>query len=175
MRGHPQPKNHPYQHYFPKPELRSPMNILALDLGTSCGFACTCGTSGVWDLKPKSHESSGQRYVKFSNHLDYHNQHCEIIEIVYEEVKYHRAVDAAHVYGGLEAILQDFCIDRLIEYRGIGVTTIQKAATGRGMAPKGQKKKLMFDAAVKQFKGTNVTSEDQADALWILHTATKKS
>lgn len=150
------------------------MSILALDLGTKCGWACTCGRSGVWDLKPKSHESSGQRYVKFQLHLALHHYICPITDIVYEEVKYHRAVDAAHVYGGLEAILQSFCLDRLLEYRGIDVATIQKEATGRGMAPKGQKKKLMFDAAVEKFKGINIISEDHADALWILHTATKK-
>lgn len=150
------------------------MSILAIDLGTKCGYACTCGYSGVWNLKPKSHESSGQRYVKFEQYLRIHYNSCPspISEIVYEEVKRHRGTDASHVYGGLEAILQAFCIDRLIEYRGIGVSTIQRAATGRGMAPKGTKKKLMFDAAVEKFKEVNVISDDHADALWVLYTAT---
>lgn len=151
------------------------MNLLALDLGTKCGFACSCGKSGVWDLKPSSCESSGQRYVKFNLHLVTHHLFCGFQEVAYEEVKYHRGTDAGHVYGGLEAILQAFCIDRLIEYRGIGVSTIQREATGRGMAPKGQKKKLMFDAAVQMFKGTNVIDDNHADALWILRTATKKT
>jgi crossover junction endodeoxyribonuclease RuvC len=151
------------------------MNTLALDLGTKCGYACTCGASGVWCLKPKSHESSGQRYVRFKAHLDAHTVFCTLKEVVYEEVKYHRGTDAGHVYGGLEAILQAFCIDRLIEYRGIGVSTIQRAATGRGMAPKGKKKQMMFDAAVEKFKGINVINEDHADALWILHSATNQA
>jgi crossover junction endodeoxyribonuclease RuvC len=150
------------------------MNILALDLGTKCGYACSCGASGVWCLKPKSHESSGQRYVRFKAHLEAHGFFCDFNEVIYEEVKYHRGVDAGHVYGGLEAILQAFCIDRLIEYRGIGVSTIQRQATGRGMAPKGQKKKLMFDAAVKKFRTINVIDDNHADALWILDCALHK-
>ncbi len=149
------------------------MNTLALDLGTQCGFACSCGKSGVWNLKALSSESIGQRYVKFQHHLETHFRACYIIEIVYEEVKFHRGVDAAHVYGALEGLLQKFCIDNEIEYRGIGVSTIQKVATGRGMAPKGQKKKMMFEAAVREFKSVNIISEDHADALWILQAATK--
>lgn len=151
------------------------MKILSLDLGTKCGFACSCGLSGVWDLKPTSSESSGQRYVKFNRCLFDHSMLCGFSEIVYEEVKNHRGIDAGHTFGGLEAILQAFCLDRLIEYRGVGVQTIQKHATGRGMAPKGQKKKLMFDAAVLKFKGVHVKDDNHADALWLLDLATNQA
>lgn len=146
------------------------MTILALDLGTSCGWACQ-NKSGTWNLKPSSSESAGERYRKFRYELQMAFMLFGFEYVVYEEVKYHRATDAAHVYGALEGTLQTFCLDYKLEYRGIGVTTIQKHATGRGMAPKGQKKKMMFDAAVKAFPTHNVTTEDQADALWILDCA----
>lgn len=144
----------------------SALRVLALDLGTKCGWAANYGhpSSGVWDLKPRMTESAGLRYVKFKEHLlaawpDF---------IVYEEVKYHRAVEAAQTFGGFQAILQSYCLDALIEYRGVPVSVIQKHATGRGMAPKGQKKKIMYDLAVQKFKGTNVIDDNQADALWLL-------
>ena len=46
------------------------MNILAFDLGTKCGWALSPESSGVWCLKPSTHESSGQRYFKFREHLN---------------------------------------------------------------------------------------------------------
>lgn len=143
------------------------MNILALDLGTKCGWACG-NSSGTWNLKPSSSESAGERYRKFKANLAQAYTYYKFDYVTYEEVKYHRATDAAHVYGALEGFLQVFCIDHGIEFKGVGVTTIQKHATGRGMAPKGQKKQIMFDAAIKLFPQHNVTTEDQADALCLL-------
>lgn len=150
------------------------MNILAIDLGTKSGYAHTLGQSGIWNLKPLSCQSAGQLYVNLLLKLDDLVTITPTDVVVYEEVKAHRAVDAAHVFGGLEATLQAFCINNNIQYRGVAVSTIQKHATGRGMAPKGQKKKLMKDAAILKFKGTNVIDDNHADALWLLDYATKK-
>lgn len=149
------------------------MNILALDLGTKCGWAYQTEanmSSGVWNLKASSSESIGERYQKFRHALEHING--RIHYVVYEEVKFHRATDAAHVYGGFEAILQSFCLDHKIEYQGVGVSTIQKHATGRGMAPKGKKKELMFQAAVNKYKSVNVIDDNHADALCLLSWAT---
>lgn len=144
------------------------MNILALDLGTKCGWASNYlkPSSGVWDLKNKLTESIGMRYIRFGGYLS----NCGLADIVvYEEVHNHRAVDAAHVFGGLQAILQTFCLESKIEYRGIGVGTIKKWATGNGNA----KKDAMICAAALKFKGVNVIDDNHADALWLLDYATK--
>ena len=112
------------------------MNILAFDLGTKCGWALSPESSGVWCLKPSTHESSGQRYFKFREHLNQIFLFNKIDLVVYEEVHAHIGVEAAHVYGGLVAILQSVCINNGIEYRGVSVQAIKKHATGKCNAKK---------------------------------------
>ena len=140
------------------------MNILALDLGTKCGWAVSNGKNGVWNLKPTTNESAGERYRKFMDRL----YHCwfeeNITYVVYEEVHMHTAVDAAHVYGGLVAILQCFCLEHKLEYRGVGVGTIKKHATGNGNATKD----MMVAAAIRKYKSVNIIDDNHADALHLL-------
>lgn len=144
------------------------MNILALDLGTKCGWASFNGESGVWDLKPKVTESAGQLYRNFKFRLE--SRLClqpyvtPFDFVVYEEIHYHRAVDAAHVFGGLQAILQSHCLETGIEYKGVGVSTIKKHATGKGSA----KKEDMICAAALKWPSVHIQSDDHADALWLL-------
>lgn len=149
------------------------MNILALDLGTKCGWA-TKEESGVWDLKPKTTESAGERYRKFRYHLERRLISPWIVPfdyVVYEEVHSHAGVDAAHVFGGLQAILQCICLENKIEYRGVGVGTIKKHATGKGNA----KKDDMICAAALQFKNIDIIDDNHADALWLLDLAIVQS
>ena len=137
------------------------MSILALDLGTKCGWA-TEEDSGVWNLKPSTHESAGERYRKFQDLLE--NLLWEIDYVVYEEVHAHIGVEAAHVYGGLVAVLQCECLKKEISYRGIGVQTIKKHATGHGNA----KKDDMLIAATLKFPHINIIDDNHADALHLL-------
>ena len=144
------------------------MNILALDLGTKCGWACQ-ETSGVWDLKPTTNESAGERYRKFKQYLERVIRERNIGFIVYEEVHAHIGVDAAHIYGGFVAILQSVCIDWKIEYGGVGVQTIKKHATGSGNAKKDD---MIFSASMK-FPKINIIDDNHADALHLLDYAQK--
>jgi crossover junction endodeoxyribonuclease RuvC len=50
----------------------------------------------------------------------------------------HMSTDAAHVHGGLLAVMQAECEARQLPYAGIPVGTIKKAATGKGNAGKGE-------------------------------------
>ena len=138
------------------------MNILALDLGTKCGWANSNGKSGVWDLKPSTHESAGERYRKFQKILE--DPMLDVDIVVYEEVHAHIGVEAAHVYGGLVAILQAYCIKYCTEYKGVSVQTIKKHATGNGNA----KKDDMIVAATLKFSKVNVIDDNHADALHLL-------
>lgn len=150
------------------------MTILALDLGTKCGWAALYDLSGgeisvesgVWNLQPSKFESAGQRFVKFKKALHTNSGLWKLV--VYEEVRAHVAVDAAHIYGGLMAILQEFCIARGIEYKGVPVGTIKKYATGKGNA----KKPDMILAANRLFPSINVLDDNHADALCLLAWAT---
>ena len=69
----------------------------------------------------------------------------------------------------LQAILQTTCLTLAIEYKGVGVGTIKKHATGNGHA----KKDAMIMAASLKFKGTNVIDDNHADALHLLDYAQK--
>lgn len=137
------------------------MNILALDLGTKCGWACNPWWNGVWYLKPSTHQSAGERFRKFKLELLTLRANQDIKYVVYEEVHKHLGVEAAHIYGGLVAVLQEWCLDSSIEYRGVGVGTIKKHATGKGNADK----KAMIAAAIKLFPKINVLDDNHADAL----------
>jgi Holliday junction resolvasome RuvABC endonuclease subunit len=143
------------------------MNILALDLGTKCGWARQTD-SGVWNLKAKATESIGQRYLNFKKQLNFYSTNINLI--IYEEVIYHCATEAGRVFGGFQAILQTFCLEESIEYKGVNVSTLKKYATGKGNA----KKDDMICAASLKFKGINVIDDNHADALWLLDYATKK-
>ena len=144
------------------------MNILALDLGTKCGYASK-NNSGVWHLKPSTHESAGERYRKFGMLLREHISVNCIDFVVYEEVHRHIGTEAAHVYGGLVAILQCVCAEHMVEYKGVGVGTIKKHATGSGSASKEE----MVKSAIQKMKSVNVIDDNHADALHLLDYAQK--
>ncbi len=154
------------------------MNILALDLGTKCGYSVhkpelsnpTRGNlSGVWNFAASRFDSHGQKFVGFKNALHEMFLMEDIKFVVYEEVRAHIAVDAAHSYGGFLAILQSVCLEHKVEYKGVPVGTIKKYATGKGNA----KKPDMIVAASRLFPSINVIDDNHADALCLLSWATK--
>lgn len=136
--------------------------ILALDLGTKCGWAITAHESGVWDLSPRRFEGSGMRFVTFRQHL---RKVLEGIDLVYfEEVRKHMGVDAAHVYGGLMAVVTEECETRKIPYQGVPVGTVKKWACGRGNADK----LAMIEAAKLKWPQVRIIDDNHADALHIM-------
>lgn len=138
------------------------VRVLALDLGTKCGWAISAHESGVWNLSPRRFEGSGMRFVTFRQNL---RKVLEGIELVYfEEVRKHMGVDAAHVYGGLMAVLTEECELRKIPYQGIPVGTIKKHATEKGNADKA----AMILAAKRLYPGIEVQDDNHADALCLL-------
>lgn len=146
------------------------MITVSIDPGTRCGWAVLDAmgqriASGDWDLSPRRHESAGMRFVKFERSLlDVLNTYPDCI-VAYEEIRRHAGVDAAHVYGGIIATLQRVCLTRPagpIEYVGVPVGTVKKRATGKGNASK----EAMIAAAEARW-GVAVSSDNEADALWI--------
>ena len=140
--------------------------ILAIDPGTQCGWALFDKgqrlASGVWDLKPARHESAGMRWFKLQSSLSQiQRANGGISLVVYEEVRRHLGVDAAHIYGGIIAHIQSWCHASKIDHTAIPVGTIKKHATGKGSA----KKDAMVAAA--QAKWPGITDDNEADACWI--------
>ena len=142
--------------------------VLAIDPGTSCGWAVLdwAGnrvSSGVWDLAPRRHEGGGMRYLRLRRYLSQVRATFELDAIGYEEVARHRGVAAAHVYGGIVAVVQEFAESSSIPYRGYPVGTVKRMATGRGNASKSD----MMAAAVQRFGIPDDATDDEADALWV--------
>jgi len=142
------------------------MSKLALDLGTTTGFAWTaangCVVSGTWDLRPKKFEGGGFRFIKFQTQLDaLHAQH-PITMVWFEAVRRHIGTDAAHIYGGLLGKLQEWCDSRGVPYEGVPVQTIKKEWTGKGNA----KKDAMIGECLE--RGFEPADDNEADAIALL-------
>jgi Holliday junction resolvasome RuvABC endonuclease subunit len=167
--------------------------VLGIDLGTSCGWALLKGGeregSGVWDCKPKRHESAGWRPRRFAYYLSLNLQTLKdrneidegTVVVAYEAVERHLGTSAAHVYGELRGVLWRECGEAAIDYAGFGVGTIKKVATGKGVANKAAmctaaRAKWGVDlyAAKGDEKPGSKANEDEADALWIAQTAWEK-
>jgi crossover junction endodeoxyribonuclease RuvC len=147
--------------------------LLALDLGTTTGFALrdlksSTIISGIWSLKNSRFEGGGMRYLRFRKHLSEVQSAGPLTQVAFEEVRRHQGVDAAHVYGGLLATLTSFCEEHEVPYEGVPVGTIKKFWTGKGNASKDQ----MIEAA--RLHGYSPVDDNEADAIAILHLKAKE-
>ena len=140
--------------------------VVALDLGTSMGWALRLGTdthSGTVSFRPSRYDGGGMRYLRFRSWLDQLAVEHMLPEAVYfEEVRRHAATDAAHVFGGLLATLTAWCEERCIPYQGVPVGTWKRHACGKGNASKDD-----VVAAIRE-RGFNPTDDNEADAIAIL-------
>jgi Holliday junction resolvasome RuvABC endonuclease subunit len=149
--------------------------VLALDLGTCTGWALQerggriC--SGSQPFRPQRYEGGGMRFLRFQRWLTELSQsHTSpaqplIDQVVFEEVRRHAGVDAAHAYGGFLGQLGSFCEHHRIPYQGVPVGTIKRFITGKGNASKEQ-----VIAAVRDL-GHSPVDDNEADALALLHWA----
>ena len=141
-------------------------SILALDLGTSMGWALRLGTethSGTVSFRPSRYDGGGMRYVRFRAWLDQLAADAGPISAIhFEEVRRHIGTDAAHLYGGFLATLTACCEQRSIAYQGVPVGTIKRHVTGKGNADK-----AAVIAAIRA-RGFDPADDNEADALAIL-------
>lgn len=141
--------------------------ILALDLGTTMGWAIRLGGGGVHSgtvsFRPSRYDGGGMRYLRFRSWLDGFAADAGGPGAVYfEEVRRHVGTDAAHLYGGFLATLTAWCEQRGVAYEGVPVGTIKRFITGRGNADK-----AAVIAAVRS-RGFAPADDNEADALAIL-------
>jgi Holliday junction resolvasome RuvABC endonuclease subunit len=152
------------------------MTILAIDPGTACGWAvrhsATDYDSGVWDLSAKRHEGGGMRFLRCRQAVREAIRMFKPTIVAYEEVRRHMGVDAAHVYGGIVAVISSECEahDPPIPYRGFPVGTVKKLATGKGNADKA----AMLAAARLRWPAREWDDDNEADARFIAETAAKE-
>lgn len=144
------------------------MSILALDLGTTTGWALKENdhiVHGFESFKDTRFSGGGMRYLRFHKWLVGVNCATPLTEVYFEEVRAHEGTDAAHVYGGFLATLTKFCEQMEIPYEGKSVGTIKKFWCKKGNAGK----QMMIEEANR--RGFKVTDDNEADALAILHLA----
>ena len=98
--------------------------------------------------------------MKFREQL---NRLSGIGEVVFEGVRRHRGVDAAHVYGGLLATLTAWCEEHQIPYDARSVQAIKIFSAGKGNADK-----AAVITAVEGW-GFRPKNDNEADALALLH------
>lgn len=141
--------------------------ILALDLGTTTGWALRLATGqilhGSVSFRPSRFDGGGMRFVRFSAWLDALFADAGGFEAIYfEEVRRHLGVDAAHLYGGFLATLTAWCEHRAIAYQGVPVGIIKLHATAKGNAGK--------DAVIAAVtaRGFNPKDDNEADAIALL-------
>ena len=157
----------PMQDIRPEKGAVSTSCILALDLGTTTGWALrrhdSLITSGTVSFKPSRYDGGGMRYLRFTNWLtELDRLSGPVAAIWFEEVRNHKGVDASHVFGGLLATLTAWAELRGIPYSGVPVGTIKKHAAGKGNAPKA----AMIAAA--RARGFLPADDNEADAIAIL-------
>lgn len=151
----------------------TPCAILALDLGTTTGWALSLPdrsvTHGYVSFKPQRFEGGGIRYLRFRRWLDElltttaPSSGVSGLDAVYfEEVRRHLGVDAAHAYGGFLATLTSWCEHQKIPYQGVPVGTIKRHVTGKGNAGKSAMVSAM------RARGYLVADDNEADALAVL-------
>ena len=146
--------------------------ILALDLGTTTGWALRGSdgtiTSGSTSFRPQRFEGGGMRFLRFKRWLtDIKQCNDGIDQMVFEEVRRHVGVDAAHAYGGFLATLTAWCEHHGIPYQGVPVGTIKKHATGKGNASKDE-----MVASVRA-RGHAPADDNEADAIALLYLASE--
>lgn len=148
-------------------------NLLALDLGRKTGWALLTPSgihSGVEEFKPSRFESSGMALLRFRSFLSSINGQSNGLGLcVFEEVRRHKGTTAAHTYGEFLGQLKAWADEDSIKvpYLGVPVGTIKKFATGKGNANKA----MVIKAVQEKFGHPDVTDDNEADALALLHWA----
>jgi hypothetical protein len=144
-----------------------PTTILALDLGQRTGWALAVPdggiTSGTEAFRHDRWQGGGIKFLKFKRWLTELKGCAGGLDlIVFEEVRRHLGVDAAHSMGGWLAILTAWCEHHGIAYEGVPVGTIKRHIAGKGNADK-----AAVIAAVKAL-GFDPQDDNEADALALL-------
>jgi Holliday junction resolvasome RuvABC endonuclease subunit len=141
------------------------MKVVAFDLGTTVGYASKGDTiqSGVAKFSQDRFAGGGARYLAFKKWLVNYLLENKPEEVVFEKVHRHAGTAAAHVYGGLCAILMAECERVEIPYQGYDVGAIKKFWTGKGNA----KKPAMIAEAKR--RGFDPADDNEADALAMVH------
>lgn len=157
--------------------------ILALDLGTHCGWAYRSKagkiSAGTWTLatdraiteagKARMDRKLDPRIPTFYRHLtDLLNLEGLIEFMVFEDVQFSRYTQQTQLWSSFRAVAWLFAYLHRIKTDCIPVTTLKQFATGSGAADKD----FMMRTAAKLFPTVEIVDDNCADALHLLQWAT---
>lgn len=151
------------------------MKILAIDIGTKCGWAYSNGKhgrmggySGTWDLSVKRDESAGMRLIRLYGKLREVHESQGLDLIVFEAIRYAgpRMGGSMVVMAEMQGVIKQFCEEHGVPYRGVSSTEIKKHATGKGNSNKA----AMKVAAIVKWGQVRLEDcdDNEIDAMWIL-------
>jgi hypothetical protein len=138
-------------------------NILALDLGTTTGWALRENgqvSSGSVSFKPAHFDSGHSRYTRFRRWLGTKGN-CAVDEVIFEAVRRQTAQSPPKLWR-LHGDPQTWCVQEH-SFEGVPVGTIKKFATGNGNAPKSAM------VAAMEERGHKPKDDNEADALALLY------
>ena len=146
----------------------SPMRILALDLGSTTGWAISGSPplTGRWEVRAGNGESPGMRLIRFRADLNRILEAYPDLKLLVVEKVHVRYATAALSLGELVGRVKEWAAEKGIELTWVPASTVKKFATGRGQADKA----AMMAAATA--KGWFYHGDDnEADARWLLEYA----
>jgi len=143
-------------------------SLLALDLGTRCGWAISDETgnirSGEWNLAKLGRAREGLRFLLFRSSLIDARDTYGVDQVTYEEVTFPSSGwRATQLYGGWKAILLAWCETHKIPCAPVHTGKLKKFWSGSGRAGK----ETMIDVA--RALGHAPASDNEADAIAILY------
>lgn len=140
------------------------MALLALDLGSHCGFAVFKDNeiiSGTKKLRIDK-KKIGWRFLEFRNWILQTIVTHDIREVYFERVFGHKGTSAAHIYGGFMYTLAVVCLEKNIPCTGFTVQAIKKFMAGKANATKDE---MIAAAKAKRF---DPKTDDEADAIAVM-------
>jgi Holliday junction resolvasome RuvABC endonuclease subunit len=151
-------------------ELRITGAVLALDLGTHCGFALRKESrvvkSGENTFDKKKDDDDGERLFRYLQWLRYEVRSNNVKLITYEEVNFVSSQLQHRLWcGWMTSTLLVAKIEK-VAVRGFATNVVKLAASGHGAAGKPR----MMAAAKSHFGLGVLPEENEADALCVLYT-----
>jgi crossover junction endodeoxyribonuclease RuvC len=151
------------------------VNVFALDLGTSCGWAVSESgriTSGVQTFDLRRGESPGMRWLRFDRWLEdmlTPDHHIDLV--VYEAVlgRFAKGQAQTFIASNFAGRIQGVCAARPVEHTDVPGSTLKRFITGKGNA----KKAAMRRAALQRgwLARPDEQDDNEVDALCLLHYA----
>ena len=136
---------------------------LALDLGLKLGY-CIRYNNGVYDYGVKYLKSKDDKFNSFEKFLYEVNSKEKIDKIYYENVTFGYNTYATQSWGGLKAILLNFCDKNNIYIEGFEVSTVKKKFTGHGNASK-----MGMVHYAEKWIGEEIKDDNEADAIAVMY------